>query len=47
MRGPPPWRAQVGEKLAQRAKKFIAMRKAEKAKTQPSACEAAARQRQR
>ena len=28
----------VGEKLASRAKKFVAMRKAEKAKTQPSAC---------
>lgn len=29
----------VGEKLATRAKKFVAMRKAEKAKSQPSACE--------
>ena len=28
----------VGEKLAQRAKKFVAMRKAEKGKVQPSAC---------
>lgn len=28
----------VGEKLASRAKKFVGMRKAEKAKTQPSAC---------
>ena len=28
----------VGEKLAARAKKFVALRKAEKAKSQPSAC---------
>lgn len=31
--------ATVGEKLAARAKKFVALRKAEKAKSQPSACE--------
>lgn len=34
--------ATVGEKLAARAKKFVALRKAEKAKAQPSACECAA-----
>jgi hypothetical protein len=37
----------VGEKLAARAKKFVALRKAEKAKSQPSACEWRAQQQQR
>jgi hypothetical protein len=35
--------SQVGEKLAARAKKFVSLRKVEKAKTQPSACAYSAR----